>query len=128
MGRLTISAIALALLTSPVSAQVIQLKCEMVEFPQGSGLGYLAAVDYGKKTLTVSNLDGTGNINKLGFDNMPATISSDSIDAGRQMNCGLVRWILNRRSGILISSHSDSCGGTVRTRSCVPYSIAPQKF
>jgi hypothetical protein len=131
--RLATSAIAVALLTSPLltsplSAQVVRLKCEMSEFPQGSGVGYVAAVDYGKKTLTVRNLDSAGNINNLGFDNMPATVSSDSIDAGLQKSCGLVRWILNRRSGILISSHADSCGGTVLTRACVPYTVAPQKF
>jgi hypothetical protein len=128
------SAIALALLTSPLltsplSAQVVHLKCEMSEVPQGSGVGYLAIVDYGKKTLTVRNLDSAGNINNLGFDNMPATVSSDSIDAGMQMRCGFIRWILNRRSGILISSHNtQSCGGTELTRACVPYIARPQKF
>lgn len=88
----------------------------------------MAIVDYGKKTLTVKNLDGAGNINDEGFDSMPATVSSDSIDAGKQMRCGIVRWILNRRSGILISSNPDTFGGTARTRTCVPYSAAPQKF
>jgi len=101
----------------------------MSEFPQGSGVGYVAIVDYGKKTLTVRNLDSAGNINDLGFDNMPAAVSSDSIDAGLQKSCGFIRWILNRRSGILISSHNiQSCGGTVLTRACAPYSVAPQKF
>jgi hypothetical protein len=125
------SAIALALLTSPLltsplSAQVVRLKCEEANMP---GAGYLATIDYGKKTLTVRSLDSAGNSYDTGFDNMPATVSSDSIDAGMQMRCGFIRWILNRRSGILISSHNtQSCGGTSLSKPCVPYSAAPQKF
>jgi hypothetical protein len=124
------SAVALALLTSPLftsplSAQVVRLKCEDADIPR---LAYFAIIDYGKKTLTVRNMDSAGNTSNTGFDNMPATVSSDSIEAGRQMRCGLVRWILNRRSGILLSSNPGECGGTSLSKACVPYSAAPQKF
>lgn len=121
---LAASTLAIVLSTSPVSAQIIQLQC-----PNSQGLGgYLATVDYGRKTLTVENMDSAGNIQTIGFQNMPAAITSDSIIADSQQRCGLIRWLLNRRSGILLSSHTDACGGTAVTKPCTPYKAGPPRF
>jgi hypothetical protein len=121
---LATSTLAIVLSTSPVSAQIIQLQCPSSEGPGG----YLATVDYGKKTLTVDNMDGAGNINNIGFQNMPAAITSDSIVADTRQPCGLIRWLLNRRSGILLSSHTDACGGTAVTKPCTLYKAGPPRF
>jgi hypothetical protein len=118
---LAASTLAIVLSTSPASAQIIQLQCQ-----SSNGLGgYLATVDYGRKTLTVDNMDSAGDIQNIGFQNMPAAITSDSIIADSQQRCGLIRWLLNRRSGILLSSHTDACGGTAVTK---PYKAAPPRF
>jgi hypothetical protein len=73
-------------------------------------------------------MDSAGNIQAMGFQNMPAAITSDSITADSRRPCGLIRWILNRRSGILLSSHTDACGGTSISKPCTPYKAAPPRF
>ncbi len=122
---LAASTLAIVLSTSPASAQVIQLQCQSTDGRPG---GYLATVDYGRKILSVDNMDGAGNIQNVGFQNMPATITSDSIIADTRQPWGLIRWLLNRRSGILLSSHTDACGGTAVTKPCTPYKAAPPRF
>ena len=83
MKRLAISAIALALMTAPVSAQIKQLKCG---FTNGTP-PKLITIDYGAKTLTYDSIDEAGNIDPVtggvaaGLANLPATITSESISA-----------------------------------------------
>lgn len=73
-------------------------------------------------------MDVAGNIQNAGFQNMLATITGDSITADSRQPCGLIRWTLNRRSGILLSSHSGACGGTTVTKPCTPYQVRPPRF
>jgi hypothetical protein len=110
--------------TAPVAAKTIKLQCQSSKRPGG----YVATVDYDKKTMTVEALDGAGNIYNLGYGIMRAAITSDSIIGDTNQPCGTIRWILNRRSGILLSINGPSCGDTSLSKPCVPYEVHRQRF
>jgi len=124
MKRLAVSAIALALMTAPVSAQVIRLKCE---YAGGNPPPKLITVDYSAKTLTYQDMDAAGNITPGwdGLANLPATITSDSISARSQRQCGMFAATLNRRSGVLVI---EFCNGPLVSKVCEPYTAGPQRF
>ena len=124
MKHLAVSTVALALMTVPVSAQVIRLKCE---YADGNPPPKLITVDYGAKTLTYQDLDKAGNITPGwdGLANLPATITSDSISARSRRQCGMFAATLNRRSGILVV---DFCDGHLISKVCEPYTAGPQRF
>lgn len=123
MKRLAASAFALALCTSPVSAQMVRLKCEYADNTPPK----LVTIDYSAKTLTYEFMDKAGNITPgwNGLANLPATITSESISAQSQRQCGVFSATLNRRSGILVV---DFCNGPTISKVCVPYTVGPQKF
>jgi hypothetical protein len=127
MKRLAISAIALALMTAPVSAQIKQLKCE---FTNGTP-PKLITIDYGTKTLTYESIDEAGNIDPVtggvaaGLANLPAIFSSESISAQSQRQCGIFTAVLNRRSGSLVLTF---CAAPSVSKPCVPYTVGPQRF
>jgi len=122
MKRLTVSAIVLALMTAPVSAQVKRLKCE---FANGAPSN-LITIDYGAKTLTYESIDKSGHITDFaGFANLPATFTSETISAQSPRGCGMFTATLNRRSGILVYVF---CASPVTSKPCTAYTAGPQKF
>jgi hypothetical protein len=127
MKRLAVSAISLALMTVPVSAQVKRLKCE---FTNGTP-PKLIIIDYGAKTLTYESIDEAGNIDPVtgglaaGLANLPADITSETISARSQRRCGMFTAALNRRSGSLVLTF---CASPSVSKPCVPYTVGPQKF
>jgi len=127
MKRLAVSAFALALWASPVSAQVVRLKCE---YTNGTPPN-LITIDYGAKTLTYDVLDGAGNIDPVfggvaaGLANLPATFTSETISARSPRGCGMFTAALNRRSGSLVLTF---CAAPSVSKPCVPYTVGPQRF
>lgn len=127
MKRLTVSAFALALWASPVSAQIKQLKCE---FTNGTP-PKLITIDYGAKTLTYDSIDEAGNIDPVtggaaaGLASLPATFTSENISAHSQRQCGMFTAVLNRRSGSLVLTF---CAAPNVSKPCVPYTVGPQRF
>ena len=126
LKRLAISAIALALLTAPVSAKVIRLKCDF-----GKNNYKLITIDYDAKTFTYEFIDEAGNIDPErggandGFADLPATITSESISARSQRQCGMFTAVLNRRSGVLGTTF---CSAPAYSKPCVPYTVGPQRY
>lgn len=127
MKRLAISAIALALMTVPASAQIKRLKCE---FSNGTP-PKLIIVDYGAKTLTYESMDQAGNIDPVtggvgaGLADLPATFTSESISAQSPRQCGNFSAVLNRRSGSLALTF---CAAPIVSKPCAAYTVGPQKF
>jgi hypothetical protein len=121
-----ISAIALALMTAPVWAQVVRLKCDF-----GNNNYKLITIDYSAKKFTYEFMDAAGNIDPEaggandGLADLPATITSESISARSQRQCGVFTAVLNRRSGILGTTF---CSAPSYSKPCVPYTVGPQRF
>jgi hypothetical protein len=127
MKRLATSAIVLASMTAPASAEIKKLKCS---FTNGTP-PKLITIDYGAKTLTYDSMDEAGNIDPVtggaaaGLADLPATFTSESISAQSPRGCGVFTAVLNRRSGSLALTF---CAAPIVSKPCVPYTVGPQRF
>lgn len=128
MKRILVGGAVMALVgAAPAQAEIVKLYCQFTKNPSG----YIATVDYGARTLSLTLADSEGYPVRDEEQNMPVTISAQHIVARTKrgpMNAPFeVRFTIDRYSGVMAIEAWWQGYSRDETKPCVPHRAKPPR-